>query len=182
MLLPQLPRENWCRSSPEYCCQSWSEKNCCRVSPEYCCEKLPRENRHRISPKYCCQSLLEKWLPNLTKNVATRAAQRELLPKLTKILLSKLSTEIAAKSQQNIAAKAAQRKTWDDSWQNQSSQDSRWNQRLLKLLSREILMKPKSRHQKDLMTFEYKIILIWKTQTRQNLSLTKKSWEHSVAW
>jgi hypothetical protein len=49
-------------------------------------------------------------LPNLTKNVATRAAQRELLPKLTKILLSNLSREIAAKSQQNIAAKAAQRK------------------------------------------------------------------------
>jgi len=56
-------------------------------------------------------------LPNLTKNVATRASQRELLPKLTKILLSKPSKENAAKSQQNIAAKAAQRKkTWDDSW------------------------------------------------------------------
>ena len=81
---------------------SWHEK--------YCCENLPRENRCRSSPKYCCQSRPEKWLPNLTKNVATRAAQRELLPKLTKILLSKLSREIAAKSQQNIAAKAAQRK------------------------------------------------------------------------
>ena len=81
------------------------KKNCCRVSPEYCCEKLPRENRHRISPKYCCQSLPEKWLPNLTKNVATRAFQRTLLPKLTKILLPKPSKESAAKSQQNIAAK-----------------------------------------------------------------------------
>jgi hypothetical protein len=48
-------------------------------------------------------------LPNLTKNVAKRAAQRELLPKLTKILLSKPSREIAAKSQQ-YAAKAAQKK------------------------------------------------------------------------
>jgi len=132
-----MPRENWCRSSPEYCCKNWSEKNCCRVSPEYCCEKLPRQNRCRILPKYCCQSRPEKWLPNLTKNVATRAAQRELLPKLTKILLSNLSTEIAAKSQPNIAAKAAQRKNMGRFLAKQSCQDSRWN------LSVNLLAKPK---------------------------------------
>ena len=94
--------------------------------------ELPRENCCRISPKYFCQSRSEKLLPNLTKNIATRAAQRELLPNHTKILLSKPSREItaaqreslpnltkilllelirkiASKSQQNIAVKAVQR-------------------------------------------------------------------------
>ena len=93
---------------------------------------------------------------------------------------------IAAEAHQNIAVKAVQNKillrklprekTWDDSWQNQSSQDSRWNQRLLKLLSREILMKHKSRHQKDLMTFEYKIILtLYLKKTNKTNSIINES-------
>ena len=93
ILLPQLPRENWCR----------------------------------ISPKYCCQICPEKLLPNLTKNIAARAAQRELLPRLTKILLQELirnknccrvsakncyescPERIAAESHQNISVKAVQK-------------------------------------------------------------------------
>ena len=61
---------------------------------------MPRENCCRSSTKYFCQSRPEKLLSNLTKNIATRAAQSELLPKLTKILLSKPSREVAAESHQ----------------------------------------------------------------------------------
>ena len=90
-------------------------KNCCRVSPKYCCEKLPRENCCRISPKILRRELPRENCCRSSPKYCCQSRPEKLLPNLNKILLRKLPRE----------------KTWDDSWQNQSSQDRRWNQRLL---------------------------------------------------
>ena len=134
---------NYCHT--RYCCHSCPERiaaeahqniagkavqrNCCRISPKIMLQELPRENCCRSSPKYCCQSRPEKLLPNLTKKLlrelprenccrispkyCCQCRPEKLLPNLNNKLLRKLPRE----------------KTWDDSWQNQSSQG--WNQRLL---------------------------------------------------
>ena len=93
--------------------------------------------------------------------IAAKAAQRELLPNLTKILLSKPSKEIAAKSQQYIAAKAVQRKDMGRflAKPKQPRQQMEPTPSQSQLLSSEITINDKSRYQKDLLTFEYTIIL-----------------------
>jgi hypothetical protein len=85
-----------------------------------------------------------------------------LLPKLTKILLSKLPREIAAKSQQNVAAKAAQRKKHGTipGNQKQPRQQMEPTPSQSQLLSSEIIINDKSRHHKELLTFEYTIIIV----------------------
>jgi hypothetical protein len=75
------------------------QRKCCQISLKYCC---------RSSIKYCCQSRPEKLRSNFTRNGATKAAQRESLPNITKILLSKPSGENASESHQNIAAESHQ--------------------------------------------------------------------------
>ena len=120
-------------NSPKYCCQSRPKKlllpreNCCRISPKILLRELPlltkilllelirNKNCCRVSPKYCCEKLPRENICRISPTYFCQSRLEKLLPNLNKILLRKLPRE----------------KTWDDSWQNQSSQDSRWNQHLL---------------------------------------------------
>ena len=123
--------------------------------------KPSREIAAESHQKYCYESCPERIAAESHKNIATRATQRDLLPKLTKILLSKSSKEIAAKSQQYIAAKAAQRKNMRrfPAKPKQPRQQMEPTPSQSQLLSSEISITDKSRYQKDLLTFEYTIIL-----------------------
>ena len=124
----QLPRENWCRI---LLLELIRKINCCQVSPKYCCEKLSRENccknlnkillskpsreiAAESHKKYCYESCPERIAAEAHQKYCCQSRPEKLLPNINKILLRKLPRE----------------KTWDDSWQNQSNQDSR-NQRLL---------------------------------------------------
>ena len=136
----QLPRENWCRI----------------LLLELIRKKISAKSQQNIAVKAvqrnCCRISQKILLRELPRENCCRSSP--------KILLSKPSREIAAKYQQNIAAKAAQRKKMGRFLakpKQPRQQEPTPSQS--QLLSSEILINYKSRHQKDLLTFEYTIIL-----------------------
>ena len=100
MLLRELHRENGCRSSPKYCCQSRQEKLLPNLTKNVATSAAQRE---------WLQKLTKILLSKPSREIAAKSHQkccyescpgRKLQQKLTKIMLSKPAREIAVKSHQ----------------------------------------------------------------------------------
>ena len=100
------------------------------------------------------------------QNIAVKSFPGRIAAKAHQILLSKSSREIATKSQQNIAAKTAQRKNMGrfPAKPKQPRQQMEPTPSPSQLLSSELFIFDKSRHQKDLLIFEYTIIIVTPTK------------------
>ena len=123
----QLPRENWCRilllelirkkllsSLTKILLRKAVQRELLPNLNNILLSKPSKEIAAKSHQKYCYESCPERIAAEAHQKYCCQSRPEKLLPNINKILLRKLPRE----------------KTWDDSWQNQSNQDSR-NQRLL---------------------------------------------------
>ena len=63
----------------------------------------------------------------MTQHRNIHMTQHKAINNASRYCCEKLPEKIAAEAHQILLSKPSREKTWDNSWQNQSSQDSRWN-------------------------------------------------------